>query len=86
MTPIETLIAKCDLNKLVIRQEERINRLENQLATLVQAAQFSLSLADGEPMTASEIAWLRSEVESAEDMLGDPEANHYTGEHANDTA
>jgi hypothetical protein len=90
MTQPEPLIAKCDLNKFVAcrscnAQEERIDRLEDQLATLIRAAQFLLSL-DGEPMTDFEIARLRSEVISAEDVLEGPTANHYTGEHANDTA
>jgi hypothetical protein len=55
---------------LVIRQTEEIIRLKNQLTTLTWAAHIPLSLADGEAMTACDIAVLRSEVESAEDMLG----------------
>jgi hypothetical protein len=79
MTQPEPLIAKCDLNKFVAcrscnAQEERIDRLEDQLAALIQAAQFLLLLADGEPLTDFEIARIRAEVESAEDMLGGPEA------------
>jgi hypothetical protein len=57
-------------NRLVIRQAEEIIRLKNQLTTLTWAAHIPLSLADGEAMTACDIGVLRSEVESAEDMLG----------------
>ena len=58
------------LSNLVIRQAETIIRLKNQLTTLTWAAHIPLSLPDGEAMTACDIGVLRSEVESAEDMLG----------------
>ncbi len=63
MTQPEPLIAKCDLNKFVIRHEERIDRLEDQLATLIRAAQFLLSLADGETdFQNRSLVRLRSEI------------------------
>lgn len=58
------------MNRLVIRQAEEIIRLKNQLTTLTWAAHIPLSLADGEAMTACDIGVLRSEVESAEALLG----------------
>jgi hypothetical protein len=57
-------------NRLVIRQAEQIIRLKNQLTTLIWAAHIPLSLPVGEAMTACDIGVLRSEVESAEDLLG----------------
>jgi len=58
------------MNRLVIRQAETIIRLKNQLTTLTWAAHIPLSLADGEAMTACDIGVLRSEVDSAEELLG----------------
>lgn len=58
------------MNRLVIRQAEEIIRLKNQITTLTWAAHIPLSLADGEAMAACDIGVLRSEVESAEAMLG----------------
>jgi len=57
-------------NHLVIRQAETIIRLKNQLTTLTWAAHIPLSLADGEAMTACDLGVLRSEVDSAEELLG----------------
>jgi len=57
-------------NNLVIRQAEQIIRLKNQLTTLTWAAHIPLSLADGEAMTACDLGVLRSEVDSAEELLG----------------
>jgi hypothetical protein len=57
-------------SRLVIRQTEEIIRLKNQLTTLTWAAHIPLSLADGEAMTACDIGVLRSEVDSAEELLG----------------
>jgi hypothetical protein len=54
----------------VIRQAETIIRLKNQLTTLTWAAHIPLSLPDGEAMTACDIGVLRSEVDSAEELLG----------------
>jgi hypothetical protein len=57
-------------NRLVIRQAEEIIRLKNQLTTLTWAAHIPLSLPVGEAMTACDIGVLRSEVDSAEELLG----------------
>jgi hypothetical protein len=57
-------------SRLVIRQAEEIIRLKNQLTTLTWAAHIPLSLPDGEAMTACDIGVLRSEVDSAEELLG----------------
>jgi hypothetical protein len=57
-------------NRLVIRQAEEIIRLKNQLTTLIWAAHIPLSLPAGEAMTACDIGVLRSEVDSAEALLG----------------
>jgi hypothetical protein len=58
------------LSNLVIRQAEQIIRLKNQLTTLIWAAHIPLSLPAGEAMTACDIGVLRSEVDSAEALLG----------------
>jgi len=50
--------------------QHQIIRLKNQLTTLTWAAHIPLSLPAGEAMTACDLGVLRSEVDSAENMLG----------------
>jgi|LakMenE18May11ns_1017448.scaffolds.fasta_scaffold9111750_2 hypothetical protein len=59
-----------EMQERIDNRDIEIIRLKNQLTTLTWAAHIPLSLPVGEAMTACDIGVLRSEVDSAEELLG----------------